>query len=158
MYYCIHISCFSNIKHFISAIKLYIIYQWEIYTLLWHEYNHCTKYPSEVFTIAHFCTYFLIFLGEDPQTPPFHFYFLRVCFTVRNSYQLYVKMSPKSFLLPPPLFPVKKQKKKSGPPFSEILEKLKKKCSDNIICNMDNTLVSCIHPSSVILCQIVWKM
>ena len=69
-----HLPCFYvNLKQFISAIKLYIIYKWEVYTLLLHEYKYCTKCPSEVFRIAQFCTYFLKFFfpGGGPPDPPF---------------------------------------------------------------------------------------
>ena len=71
-----HFTLLLNLKQFTSAIKLYIIYKWKVFILLWHEYKYCTKCPSEVFRIAQFCTYCLnFFWGEDPQPPPpFHLY------------------------------------------------------------------------------------
>ena len=77
---CIHNTWFFKYQ-FIPAIKLYIIHNRQLHTLLCHGYNTCTKCLSEMFRIARFCSNFLKnFLGKDPQTPPLSRVFPRVCF------------------------------------------------------------------------------
>ena len=99
------------------------------YTLLWHGYNYCTKWLSEVIRIARFCTNFLkIFLGEYPKTPPppqlsgiskgmfcsiLALLKTRLWFVSSCCFFFFAKLSPPLFLLKSK----KKKRKKKGPPF-----------------------------------------
>ena len=81
---CIHIPGFSNINHFIPAIKLYIIHKWTVIypPVAWVQllYKVPTLY-QKCLELHDFVPIFLkIFWGRTPRPPPLFRVFLRVCF------------------------------------------------------------------------------
>ena len=93
-------------SQFISAIKLYILYKWKVYTLLWHEYKYCIQsVHQKCLELHNIVPIFLkIFWGRTPDPPPP----LSLIFIL-------IKMSPTSVWYHP-LLKSKKKKKKMRPP------------------------------------------